>query len=266
MFLSSPISFLLSSLGNKGVTLQMKIYKLFEEHELCRHLHELGNNEKNNEVLSFLNKIGCSPLYIDHYENFDWNARNHWELVKVKIYRSIKKNLAFSYSFQRVTEYSKWTINGDLLLGIALQNKPYKKQLKQIHQLSVKDMVINGHFFSFHVLFAWIQNFNTALSQANHSKEVCLSPQHRKCVELNCTPAGFQLIHKKYPGHLFLLKWRRSISRFEATKWIRAWWESWILWKQVFNVSMTDGNKVPLYIVYIYIKKLFPGDCWGRGE
>lgn len=48
MFLSSPISFLLSSLGNKGVTLQMKIYKLFEEHELCRHLHELGNNEKNN--------------------------------------------------------------------------------------------------------------------------------------------------------------------------------------------------------------------------
>lgn len=113
-------------------------------------------------------------------------------------------------------------------------------------------MVINGHFFSFHVLFAWIQNFNTALSQANHSKEVCLSPQHRKCVELNCTPAGFQLIHKKYPGHLFLLKWRRSISRFEATKWIRAWWESWILWKQVFNVSMTDGNKVPLYIVYIY--------------
>lgn len=108
-------------------------------------------------------------------------------------------------------------------------------------------------FFSFHVLFAWIQNFNTVLSQANHSKEVCLSPQRRKCVELNCTPAGFQLIHKKYPGHLFLLKWRRSISRFEATKWIRAWWESWILWKQVFNVSMTDGNKVPLYIpVYIY--------------
>lgn len=54
-------------------------------------MHELGNNEKNNEVLSFLNKKGCSPLYIDHYENFDWNARNHWELVKVKIYRSIKK-------------------------------------------------------------------------------------------------------------------------------------------------------------------------------
>lgn len=100
MFLSSPISFLLSSLGNKGVTLQMKIYKLFEEHELCRHLHELGNNEKNNEVLSFLNKKGCSPLYIDHYENFDWNARNHWELVKVKIYKSIKKTWHFLIVFK----------------------------------------------------------------------------------------------------------------------------------------------------------------------
>lgn len=108
MFLSSPISFLLSSLGNKGVTLQMKIYKLFEEHELCRHLHELGNNEKNNEVLSFLNKKGCSPLYIDHYENFDWNARNHWELVKVKIYRSIKKKghflIVFKESLNTVNE------------------------------------------------------------------------------------------------------------------------------------------------------------------
>lgn len=83
MFLSSPISFLLSSLGNKGVTLQMKIYKLFEEHELCRHLHELGNNEKNNEVLSFLNKKGCSPLYIDHYENFDSFIHSTWHFLIV---------------------------------------------------------------------------------------------------------------------------------------------------------------------------------------
>lgn len=116
MFLSSPISFLLSSLGNKGVTLQMKIYKLFEEHELCRHLHELGNNEKNNEVLSFLNKKGCSPLYIDHYENFDWNARNHWELVKVKIYRSIKKTWHFLIVFKE----SLNTVN-ELLMVIIIR-------------------------------------------------------------------------------------------------------------------------------------------------
>lgn len=77
----------------------MKIYKFFEEYELCRYLYEFGNNEKNNEVLFFLNKRGCSFLYIDYYENFNWNVRNYWELVKVKIYRFIKKNLVFFYSF-----------------------------------------------------------------------------------------------------------------------------------------------------------------------
>lgn len=181
-----------------------------------------------------------------------WNDR---ELVEIKINRSIKKKLAFSHCIQKVTEYSKWTNNGDLLLGIVLQNKSYQIQLKQIHQLSVKDMVINGHFF-----ISCLICMNTEMSQANHSKEVCLSPQHRKCVELNCTPAGFQLIHKKYPGHLFLLKWRRSISRFEATKWIQAWWESWILWKQVFNVSMTDGNKVLLYIYKEVVSRWLLGE------
>lgn len=49
----------------------MKIYKFFEEYKLCRYLYEFGNNEKNNEVLFFLNKKGCSFLYIDYYENFD---------------------------------------------------------------------------------------------------------------------------------------------------------------------------------------------------
>lgn len=80
----------------------MKIYKFFEEYELCRYLYEFGNNEKNNKVLFFLNKKGCSFLYIDYYENFDWNVRNYWELVKVKIYRFIKKIWYFFIVFKEL--------------------------------------------------------------------------------------------------------------------------------------------------------------------